>query len=109
MSLFAYAVSVWGCASYSNYLCSIDKIKDSAVRVWYLKYTTPTEDLIKQSDARLWADINFNSEQPLACLLPPEWNRILGERGHPYILPKIKTECFKTIFLNRCLFNYCKW
>ena len=46
MSLFAYAVSVWGCASYSNYLCRVDKIKDTAVRVGYLKYTTP----IKGSD-----------------------------------------------------------
>ena len=73
----------------------------------YLKYTTPIKDLIKQSDARLWANINSYSGHPLACLLPNKRNRILRESEHPYIIPKIKTDRFKIISLNRCLFN-CK-
>ena len=67
----------------------------------------PLKDRIKQSDARLWAEINSNSEHPLPCLLSPKMNRIRNERGHPNIIPKIETERFKTTFLNRSLFN-CK-
>ena len=92
MSLFTYDVSAWACASYSECLCKImDKLQQRAVRFRYLKYTTPIKDLIKQSDARLWADINSNSKQPLACLLSPKRNRIWREKGHPHILLKIKT------------------
>ena len=40
MSLFTYAVSEWGCASYSTYLCRIDKLQDRAVRFGYLNNTT---------------------------------------------------------------------
>ena len=76
-------------------MCRIDKVQDRAVRFGYLKYTTPIKDLIKESDARLWADINSDSGNPLAFLLPTKRSRILRERGHPYILPKIKTERFK--------------
>ena len=84
----SYALSVWGCASYSKYLCRIDELQDRAVRVGYLKYTTPIKDLIKLPDARLKADINSNSGHPLACFLPPKRNTILRGWVHPYITPK---------------------
>ena len=36
MPFCTYAVSEWGCASYSTYLCRIDKLQDGAVKFGYL-------------------------------------------------------------------------
>ena len=106
MSLFQYAVSVWACASYSKYLHKIDKLQNRAVRFGYLKYITPINELIKVSDNRLWENAKMSSSHPLASLLPPKRNRTSRSYNHNYILPRIKTERFKNIFINRCLFNY---
>lgn len=86
-TLFTYVVSEWDSASYSKYLRIIDKLQDRAVKFGYLHYTILIKDMIKHSDAGLWADINSYSEHPLACLLPPnyETNRVFRERGCPYI------------------------
>ena len=48
MSLFKYALPVWGCASYSMYLINIDKLEDGAVKFGYLKYTIPINDRVIQ-------------------------------------------------------------
>ena len=80
MSLFTCAVSVWSCASYTRYLCRIDKLQDRAVSFGYLKYTAP---LIIHWNS-LILDFRQTSilirEHPLACLRPPCWNRILSIR-----------------------------
>ena len=106
MSLFKYAISVWGCASYSKYLSRIDKLQKRAVRFGYLRKITPVKELIETSDARLWENITNTPGNPLSHLLSPKRTRILRERGHEYIPPRVKTERFKNVFLNRCLFNY---
>ena len=105
MSLFKYALPVWGCASYFTYLVNIDKLQNRAVKFGYLKYTIPINDLIESSDNTIWNDIKNNRGHPLAHLLPPQQTRILRSRSHNFILPKIKTEHFKNVFLNRCLYR----
>ena len=97
MSLFKYALPVWGCASYSTYLVNIDKLQNRAVKFGYLKYTTPINDLIESSDNTIWNNIKNNSGHPLAHLLPPQ-QTILRSRSLNFILPKIKTEHFKNVF-----------
>ena len=53
---------------------------------------------------KLWKSITDNSNHCLFDLLPPERTRQLRNRGHNYILPRIRTERFKSSFINRCLF-----
>ena len=72
MSLFKYALPVWGCASYSTYLVNIDKLQNRAVKFGYLKYTIPINDLIESSDNTIWNNIKNNPGHPLAQLLPPQ-------------------------------------
>ena len=82
MSLFRYALPVWGCASYSTYLVNIEKLQNSAVKFGYVKYTTPINDLIESSDNTIWNNIKNNPGHPLAHLLPPQRTRILRSRSH---------------------------
>ena len=45
--------------------------------------------------------------QCLKDLLPSKrTDRSLRQRGHDYIIPRIRTERFKRRFVNRCLFNF---
>ena len=98
MSLLTYAVSVWGCAGYSAYLCKTDKLQDRAVRFEYLKYTTPIKDLIKQSDARPWADIYSHNEYPLDCLSPLRGMEFWRKGGTLTSYPKLRIRVFKPYF-----------
>ena len=98
MSLFKYALPVWGCANYSTYLVNIDKLQNRAVKFGYLKHTVPIYDLIESSDNTIWNNIKNNPRHPLAHLLPPQRTRILRSRSHNFILPKIKTERLKMCF-----------
>ena len=42
----------------------------------------------------------------LQVLLPPSRQLELRNRGHEYELPRVRTERFKRVFVNRCLFNF---
>ena len=98
MFLLTRAVSVWGRASYSTYLCRTDKLQDRAVRFEYLKYTTPIKDLIKQSDAIPWADIYSNNEYPLDCLSPLRGMEFWRKGGTLTSYPKLRLRVFKPYF-----------
>ena len=98
MSLLTYAVSVRGCASHSTYLCKTDKLQDRAVRFEYLKYTTPIKDLIKQSAARPWSDINSNNEYPLDCLLTLRGIEFCRKGGTLTFYPKLRLSVLKPYF-----------
>ena len=37
-------------------------------------------------------------------LLPQKRKRVLRERKHDFIFPRVRTERFKQSFLNRCIF-----
>ena len=96
---------LYGAVPNSTYLVNIDKLQNRAVKFGYLKYTTPINDLIESSDNTIWNNIKNNPGHPLAHLLPPQRTRILRSRSHNFILPKIKPECFKNVFLNRCFYR----
>ena len=93
MSLFTYYIRVWGVAAYTKYLIQIDIQHESSI-----------QQVIKDSDLRLWKSIMGTSSNPLADLLPPLKNRALRGRSHPYQIPCVNTERFKKCFVNRCLF-----
>ena len=64
-----------------------------------------THHLLVYALVTIWNNIKNNPGHPLAHLLPPQRTRILRPRSHNFVLPKIKTERFKKVFLNRCLYR----
>lgn len=105
MSLFLYAIEVWACAHESKYLSRIDKFLKRAARFGYTTRSISINDVIKDRDMKLWKSIIINPNHCLYELLPPERARMLRDRGHNFILPCVRTERFKRVFVNRCLFN----
>ena len=63
-------------------------------------------DVIKNRDRDLFNRITSDSGHVLFDLLPPKLNRALRDRGHDFILPRVKSERFKRAFVNRCLFRF---
>ena len=63
-------------------------------------------ELIEARDRILFNRILDNPEHILYKLFPEKRQKILRERNHPFILPKVRTERFKRSFVNRCLFDY---
>ena len=95
VSLFFYAIEVWGRAFQSKYLSRIDKFFKRAVRYGYTTKVLTINNIINDRDMKLWKSITDNSNHCLFDLLPPERTRQLRNRGHNYILPRIRTERFK--------------
>ena len=61
-------------------------------------------DIRRNRDEKLWRRIS-STNTALSDLLPPQRTWQLRIRSHNYILPKVRTSRFKSIFINRCLFN----
>lgn len=106
MSLFLYAIEVQACAYENKYLTRIDKFLKRAARLGYTTRSVSIKDVIKDRDMKLWKSIIINPNHCLYDLLPPNRTRTLRGRGHNFILPRVSTERFKRIFVNRCLFNF---
>ena len=106
ISLFFYAIEVWGGAFQSKYLSRIDKFFKRAERYRYTTKAFTINDIINNRDMKLWKSITDNSNHCLYDLLPPERTRQLRNRGHNYILPRIRTERIKSSFINRCVFKF---
>ena len=62
-------------------------------------------DVIKNRDSDLFNRIASNKGHVLYDLFRPKRNRALRDRGHDFILPRVKAELFKRAFVNRCLFR----
>ena len=58
--------------------------------------------MIKNRDSDLFNRIASYKGHVLYDLFRPKRNR---DRGHDFILPRVKTELFKRAFVNRCLFR----
>ena len=107
LSLFYYGIEAWGSALQNKYLQRIDKFFRRAYRFGYTLQEYKISHLVEERDKSLFAKIvNSDSDHILCDLLPEKKSRYLRERKHSLILPKIKTERFKRLFLNRCLFDY---
>ena len=106
MSLFTYAIELWGGASYTNYISQIDKFINRAFRNGYVTNKLNFTDVYLDRDKKLWMKILDNEKNALRELLPNKLNRALRPRAHNYELPLVRTERFKNAFVNRCLFNF---
>ena len=70
----------------------------------FARKKTTIRDQIRDRDSKLFKNV-ISDDHKLHNLLPPKRRRVLREHKHDFILPRVKTECFKNCFLNRCLFN----
>ena len=75
-----------------------------------IRYTSnliTINDKIKERNRKLWDSIIDDWNHILHDLLPPQRDRNgLRSRGHNFILPRVNTERYKNIFINRSLFNF---
>ena len=106
MSLFLYGIEIWRAAYQGKYLDRIDKFFKQAFRFRYTNKLYAIAEVIRNRDCKLWNTITDTPSHPLYQLLLPKKQRFLWNRGHDFILPAVKTECFKRYFINRCLFNF---
>ena len=90
--------------TYSKYFSRIDKVFARALKSGYCIKQYYITDILKRRDFKLWHRIT-TTETALTELLPPKRTRQLHKRVHNYILPRINTEPFKSVFINRCLFD----
>ena len=104
LSGFTYTIEVWRCAFYSKYLSRIDKLFARCYKLGYCLKQHSILDIRCNRDKKLWQRIS-STNTALSDLLPPQRTRQLRTRSHNYILPKVQTSRFKSVFINRCLFN----
>ena len=104
LSLFTYAIEVWGSALLKKYLKQIDQFFRRARRYGYTTKEYEMSSLIEEKDRALFRKITKDTEHVLHDLLPEMKHRTLRTENHNYILPQIKTERFKRCFVNRCLY-----
>ena len=104
LSVFVYAIEVWGCAFYSKYLSRIDKLFGRCYKLGYCLKQHSILDSRRDRDMKLWRRIS-STNTALCDLLPPQRTRQLRTRSHNYILSRVQTSRFKSVFINRCLFN----
>ena len=102
ISVFTYAIEVWGCCYYDN--MRIDKLSARAFKSGYCLKKYSIYDILTTRDSKPWIKIT-SSTIALDDLLPPIRTRHLRSWGHDYILPRVRTSRFKTTFVNRCLFS----
>ena len=101
LSLFTYAIEVWGSALLKN----IDQFFKRARRYGYTTKEYGMSSLIEGKDRALFRKITKDTEHVLYDLLPEMKHRTLRTQNHNYILPQIKTERFKRCFVSRGLFD----
>ena len=100
LSVFTYAIEVWGCALYGKYLSRIDKLFARCYKFGYcFKQHIP-----RNRDMKLWLRIS-SINTALSDLLPPQRTRGMRTRSHNYILPNVRTSRFKSVFIYRCPLN----
>ena len=105
LSIFTYAIEVWGGAFYNKYISRIDKFFNRAFKLGYTKECFSVLNILSEKDRHLCEKIK-SPDNPLHHLLSPTRDRVLRNRGHSFIIPRIRTERFKSIFINRNLLNF---
>jgi hypothetical protein len=75
LSIFTYAIEVWGVASYNKYLSHIDTFFDRAFKFGYTKERYSISIILAEKDQKLWKKIK-SPDSPLFHLLPPTRDRI---------------------------------
>ncbi|CAB3996203.1 Hypothetical predicted protein [Paramuricea clavata] len=106
MSIFTFAIELWGCAYDGKYLNQIDKFIKRAHKNGYISKRTHIKEIRDKRDKKLWNKLTSTEDNALLELLPEKRSRLLRPRGHEYELPLVRTERFKRSFINRCLYNF---
>ena len=106
MSIFTFAIELWGCAYESKYLNRIDKFIKRAHRNGYISKRKLIKEIRDKRDKKLWRKITLSDDNALLELLPRKRDKIHRPRGHDFDLPLVRTEGYKRSFVNRCLFNF---
>ena len=96
---------MWGAAFQGEYLDRIDSFIRRGYRFGYTNKFFFKSDVIKNRERDLFNRITSDSGHVLFNLLPPKRNRALGDGGHDFMLPRVKTERFKRAFVNRYLLD----
>ena len=105
IGFFQNGSEVWASASQSKILDLIDTFIRRAYRFSCTDRILFMSDVIKNRDSDLFNRIASYKGHALYDLFRPKRNRALRDRGHDFILPRVKTELFKRAFVNRCLFR----
>ena len=104
LSVFTYAIEVWGCTFYGEYLSKIDKLFARCYKLGYYLKQHSILDIRRNRDMKLWRRIS-STNTGLSDLLPPQRTRQMRTKSHNYILLNVRTSRFKSVFINRCLFD----
>ena len=104
LSVFTYTIEVWRCAFYSKHLSRIDKLFARCYKLGYCLKQHSILDIHRNRDIKLWRRFCFTNTA-LSDLLLPQRTRQMRTRSHNSILPNVRTSRFKSVFINRCLFN----
>ena len=81
LSVFTYAIEVWGCAFYSKYLSRIDKLFARCYKLGYCLKQHSILDIRRNRDMKLWRRIS-STNTALSDLLPPQRTRQMRTRSH---------------------------
>ena len=94
LSVFTYAIEVWGCAIYTKYLSRIDKLFARCYGLGYCLKRYSILDIPRNRNMNLWPSIS-STNTALSVFLPPQRTRQTRTRSHYYILPNVRTSRFK--------------
>ena len=106
LSVFTYAIEVWGCAFYSKYLSRIDKL---FARCYKLDYCLKQHSILDiRRDMKLWRRIS-STNTALNDLLPPQRTQQMRTRSDNYILPNVRTSnCCTSVSAMNASGHQCK-
>ena len=80
LSIFNYAIEVWGGAFCKKYLSRIDNFLNRAFKLGYTKVCYSVLNILSEKDRQLWEKVQ-SPDNPLHHLLPPTRHRVLRNRG----------------------------
>ena len=87
---------------YNKYLSQIDKFVGRARKYGYTSKSYSMKEIIRSRDKKLWDKVTSDASNPLHELLQNKVERSLRPRDHNYELLLIRTERFKSSYINRC-------
>ena len=88
MSLFTFAIELWGWAYDSKYLKQVDKSIKRAHKNGYVSKRIFIKEIRDKRDKRLWRKITLSDDNALLELLPGKRNKKLND----YESPLVRTE-----------------
>ena len=88
-----------------KYIEQVDRFLRRAYKFRYTNCPININNVLNKRYYKLWNKIASNTDNLLNELLPPKRTKCLRECKNNFILPKVRTERFKRVFVNRCLFE----